>query len=161
MRSGTQRGGNDIRLRAKLRHLILAAILIVSVSAFTYPGMPDVIEMRQAGQDLLECDFDGIRAVVEANGDVGSLEASAKAMARWIRQFPSQFPAGSEQGHNTKARPEIWSDHAGFETAASKMADAADRLAELAKAENTEGVKLQVKAIGAACRDCHRDYRSR
>ena len=161
MRSGTQRDGSDIRPRALLKHLVVPALLIVAVSAFAYPGMPDVIEMRQAGQDLLEGDFNGIRAVAEANGDVESLEASAKAMARWIRQFPSQFPAGSEQGHNTKARPEIWSDHAGFEASANRMADAADRLAELAKAENTEGVKIQVKAIGAACRDCHRDYRTR
>ena len=29
-------------------------------------------------------------------------------MARWITQFPSQFPKGSDHGHNTKALPVIW-----------------------------------------------------
>jgi hypothetical protein len=30
---------------------------------------------------------------------VKTLENPAKAMARWIRQFPTQFPKGSEEGH--------------------------------------------------------------
>src|SRR5271154_6469642 len=95
---------------------------------------PDPIETRQAGQDLLSGDFAGIQAVVALNGDVKKLEDPARAMARWIRQFPSQFPKGSDTGHNTKALPVLWTDFAGFTKAAEDLAVASDKFADLAKA---------------------------
>jgi cytochrome c556 len=144
-----------------IKVLIPLAISTLLVSSVARADGPDLVEIRQAGQDLLAGDFDGIRAVVEAKGDVESLETPARAMARWIRQFPAQFPAGTAQGHGTKAQPAIWSDAEGFRKAADEMADASDRLAQFAKAGNAEGVTKQVKEIGAACRDCHRVYRAR
>jgi cytochrome c556 len=122
---------------------------------------PDPIETRQAGQDLLSGDFAGIRAVVAAKGDVKALENPAKAMARWLRQFPTQFPKGTEEGHNTKALPAIWSDPAGFQKAVEDLADAATKLAELAKAGDADAVAAQVKVVGDACAACHRTYRAR
>jgi cytochrome c556 len=82
-------------------------------------------------------------------------------MARWIRQFPTQFPKGSDEGHNTKALPAIWLDPAGFQKAASDLSDAATKLAELAKAGDAEAVAAQVKIVGDACGACHRTFRAR
>lgn len=121
----------------------------------------DAIETRQAGQDVFAGTFSGIRAVVAAKGDVKTLENPAKGMARWIKQFPTLFPKGSEQGHNTKALPAIWSDMAGFEKSANESADAATKLAELAKAGDAAGVEAQVKVLGDTCGGCHRTYRAR
>jgi cytochrome c556 len=136
-------------------------ILTLASSGLAFAGMVDVIEMRQAGQDLLEGNYEGIRMVVEARGEVEPLEAPAKAMGRWIRQFPAQFPPDTMQGHGTKALPAVWSDPGGFQKAAAAMADASDRLAAFAKAGDAKGVAAQVRVVGAACRDCHRDYRER
>jgi cytochrome c556 len=143
------------------RRPFLLVILTLAGSSLARAEGPDLIEMRQAGQDLLAGDFDGIRAVVEAKGDVESLEEPAKAMARWIRKFPTQFPPGSEHGGATRALSAIWSDASGFRKAAEDMANASDKLAQLAKTGDAEGVTSQVKAIGTACRSCHRDYRAR
>ena len=142
---------------------LVATLLIL---AFTRCGVahadgPDPIETRQAGQDLMASNFSGINAVVAAKGDVKTLEFPAKSMARWFRQFPTQFPKGSEQGHNTKAQPTIWTDPAGFQKIATTMADAADKLARLAKAGDVEGVISQVRVIGDTCGSCHRTYRAR
>ncbi len=90
-----------------------------------------------------------------------TLEVPAKAMARWIRQYPTLFPPGSDQGHTTKALPAVWTDMAGFQKDADTMADAADKLAELAKAGDADGVAAQVKVVGDACGACHRAYRAR
>jgi len=140
--------------------VLLAAVALATVSIARAQGT-DPIETRQAGQDLLSADFTLIRAVVTAKGDVKQLEKPAEAMARWMRQFPSQFPKGSDQGHNTKALPAIWSDMAGFQKAANEMADSAVKLADFAKAGDAEGVAAQVKVVGDACAACHRTYRAR
>lgn len=159
MRPAAQRSGH--RSVIWLRRSALLCFAMVSVATVAYSAPDDVIELRQAGQDLLEAGFNGIGGAVVDKDDVGSLEAQARAMGRWIRQFPKQFPVGSEHGHNTRALPAIWTDPAKFAAAASKTADDADKLADLAKAEDTEGVKAQIKVIGADCRDCHRDFRGR
>ncbi len=137
------------------------AILAFAAAGFAQAEGPNLIQIRQDGQYLLEGDFNGIRSVAEAKGDVEPLEEPAKAMARWIRKFPAQFPPGTEEGHATKALPEIWSDPSGFQQAADDMADAADKLAELAKAGDIEGVARQVKVVGSACSACHHTYRTR
>src|SRR5690242_18823565 len=80
---------------------VLAAITGFAVAGIANAEGYDPIETRQAGQDLVSADFAGIRAVVNVKGDVKSVANPAKAVARWIRQFPTQFPKGSEQGHNT------------------------------------------------------------
>jgi len=140
----------------------LAALLSAGTLAGARAQMPmDPIETRQAGQDLLAGDFGGIQAVVALKGDVTKLENPAKAMARWIRQFPSQFPKGSETGHGTKALPAIWTDFAGFTKVAEDFAVASDKLAELAKAGDAAALPAQIKVVGDACGACHRTYRQR
>ena len=145
-----------------LRRLATLAILAAAMGGgVAHADGPDVIETRQAGQDLLAGTYAGIRAVVAAKGDVKTLENPAKAMARWIRQFPTQFPKGSEEGHNTKALPAVWSDMAGFQKAANDFADASTKLAELAKAGDADAVAAQVKVVGDDCAACHRTFRAR
>ena len=105
------------------------AVLALATAGVARAEGYDPIETRQAGQDLLAGTYAGIKVVVTDKGDVKTLEKPAKAMARWIRQFPTQFPKGSEEGHNTKALPAVWSDSAGFLKAANDLADTATKLA--------------------------------
>ena len=141
--------------------LATMVVLAAAIAGIARAEGIDPIETRQAGQDLFNGTYAGIRAVVAAKGDVKPLETPAKAMARWMRQFPTQFPKGSEEGHNTKALPAVWSDMAGFQKTASEMADASTKLAELAKAGDADGVAAQVKVMGDTCAACHRTYRAR
>ena len=50
---------------------------------------------------------------------------------------------------------------AGFVKAANDLAEAATKLAELAKAGDTDATAAQVKVVGDACAACHRTYRAR
>jgi cytochrome c556 len=143
------------------KKLALLVVLAFGAVGVARAEGPDPIETRQAGQDLLSSTFGGIQTAVAAKGDVTKLEFPAKAMARWMRQFPTQFPKGSDQGHNTKATAAIWTDTAGFEKAATVFAQASDKLAVLAKAGDADGFEAQVKTVGDACGACHRGYRAR
>jgi cytochrome c556 len=143
------------------RKLVLLAVLGIATAGTASAQWAGIVETRQAGMALQSADFAGIRAVVAAKGDVKTLENPAKAIARWIKQFPTLFPAGTEQGHDTKALPAIWSDKAGFQKAADDLAEASTKMAELAKAGDTDAVTAQVKVMGDACAACHRTYRAR
>jgi len=142
------------------RKLVLA-VLALGLAGAAHAEAPDPIVTRQAGQELVLGDFTGIRAVVALKGDLTKLEQPAKALARWMQQFPSQFPPGSDTGHDTKALPTVWSDPAGFRKAADTLIEAADKLAQLAKAGDADGVASQVKVVGDACGACHRTYRAK
>ena len=135
-----------------------AVAALVSIGA--QAAEPDLIAVRRAGMALNAANFAGIRGVIAAKGDVKTLEAPAKAMARWIRIHPTLFPAGTDKG-DTRALPTIWSDPAGFRKDAENLAVAAEKLAELAKAGDADGVAAAVKPIVDACNDCHKTYRQR
>ncbi|HEX5327795.1 MAG TPA: cytochrome c [Acetobacteraceae bacterium] len=121
----------------------------------------NIIETRQAGQDLLSATYSGIREGVAHKVPVKAFDKSAAAMARWMTQFPTTFPPGSDHGNKTRALPAIWSDRPGFEKAAANLVAAADKLAQLAKADDTAGFTAQVKTVGDACTACHNKFRAK
>jgi cytochrome c556 len=121
----------------------------------------DLIETRQAGQDVVISVINDMKAAVAANADVKPFADDAKALARWFHNFPSLFPAGTETGHDTKAKPEVFSDPAGFAKAAQAASDAATSLAEAAKAGDAAEFAARFKTLGGACGACHRTYRVR
>ena len=143
-----------------IRKLAVAVLALTLAGAAQAEG-PDVILVRQAGQDLLLGDFAGIRAVVMLKGDVKTLQKPALAIAKWMKVFPSQFPPGSDKGDNTKALPAIWTDNAGFRKDANNLVEAADKLAEVAKTGDAAEVAAQIKAMGEACDTCHHAFRAR
>lgn len=126
----------------------------------TYAKGFNPIATRQAGQDLVNADYAGIRAVVALKGDIKELDKPAAAIARWMKQYPTLFPPGSDKGE-TKALPAIWTDPAGFKQAADNLVAAANKLAMLAKADDTAAFPAQVKAVGEACVACHKKFKER
>lgn len=142
------------------RTLALAVVASMALAGFARAEGPDVIAVRKAGQDLLAGTFDGIRGVVAAKGNITKLDEPAKAMARWIRVFPTLFPEGSDKG-DTKALPAIWSDHAGFVKDADALAVAAMKLAADAKAGKRDVMLADFKAVGEACRSCHQKFKAK
>ena len=141
---------------------LIAALALVTAGAGAAcaEGFNPIVT-RQAGQDLVLGDFAGIRAVVAAKGNVKELEKPAAALARWMEQFPTLFPPGSDKGDHTKALPAIWSDPAGFKAAADHLIAEANKLAMLAKADDAGAIPAQVKAVGEACGACHKKFRER
>ena len=102
-------------MRAGWIGLAVLSLGTVGVAWAQVPSAPfNVIETRQAGQDLLAGNFSGIIQGVRHKADVKAFANSSAAMARWMKQFPTTFPAGSDKG-STKALPTVWTDQAGFQ----------------------------------------------
>jgi len=122
------------------KKFLLGMVMTLAAASAAQAQEFNIIETRQAGQNLLSGDFTGIRAVVAAKGDVKTLENPAKAMARWMTQFPTTFPAGSDKGP-TKALPAVWSDPAGFRKAAGDFVEAAEKLTQLPRQGMPKGLR--------------------
>lgn len=144
-----------------LRAVATLALAIAAGAGAAQADGLDPIAIRQVGMDLTNGNFAYVRAVIKEKGDVKQLKDPAKAIARWGKTIPAVFPAGSDKGENTKALPAIWSDRAGFEKAASDMADAATKLVAAATAGDADAVAADTKLLGEACGGCHRHYRAK
>ena len=90
-------------------------------------------------------------AVQGAVKSIRDAQAGAAAAGAWDA---SSQTGGTVQ---TKARPEVWSDAAGFAAAWSTMDKA---LAAIAAAGDEAGFKAAFPALGAACKGCHEKYRA-
>ena len=76
-------------------------------------------------------------------------------------ELPTWFPAGTgpESGVKTEALAKIWEDQPTFQAAAQRLADEAAKLSDVATGEDIAAVGAQVGATGAACKNCHDNFR--
>ncbi len=149
---------------AKKLPLALALALFGSSAALAadQPSGFDMILARQAGQDLVAGDFVGLlQAAKNKLPDVKPFANAAGGIARWESVFVLMFPEGTEQGHKTRALPAIWTNRAGFETAAHNLAEAATKVQAAAKAGDQAAFAQDVQALGDACNDCHKQFRAK
>lgn len=142
----------------------LSAVGLAVAPAQAFDGLdpPGVIKARQAAFHLSAGIFGPMKASIDSGADVKPFTFGAKGLARWGRTLPSMFPAGTgaEAGVPTKAKPEIWTDRAGFEARAAEYAAAADKLAELADANDKPGFAAQWTVVRQSCSNCHDTYRA-
>jgi len=141
----------------------LAVVLAGMAGAGAWAAAPgfDPIKTRQAGQDMVFGSFAAMRQAVIHKLPVKPYAGTAAGIAKWMRQFPTLFPAGSDHGDNTKALPAIWQDRAAFDKDSANAAAAAQKLAMLAKADNGPGFAAQLKVLGGTCGTCHKQFRAK
>ena len=147
-------------------HAVLAAAtLSLAVAAAARPAdappadpHAGVIQARQAAFKLSLASFLGLKAAITRGDDPKTMVLPASAIAGWGKAIPTMFPPGS-QSAASGALPNVWSDRAGFESAAADMSAAAAKLADLAKAGDAPGVAAQWEVLKGACGNCHTKYR--
>lgn len=138
--------------------LSIGAMASVAMAA----GAPaDLVKERQ---DEMRTNSDTMKALLGIlKGDKPYDAATVKGMSDGIAaSFDKMWKDGvwdtSTQSITTenKAKPEIWSDAAGFEKARK---DAMDALAALGASTDLAGMKAALPKLGAACKGCHETYR--
>jgi cytochrome c556 len=93
--------------------------------------------------------------------DKAVLTTNAAKMNSLAAQEASWFPKGSgtESGVKTEAKPQVWSDPAGFAAAVQRLQGETAKLQQIAGTGDVAALKTQVQATGAACKNCHDKYR--
>lgn len=91
--------------------------------------------------------------------DATAATSSLQVFITETPEFLDLFPAGSESGYETRAKPEIWQDMADFESKGQELVSAAE--AAMAPAEQgLDAFRAAFGPIGQSCKGCHETYRA-
>jgi len=95
------------------------------------------------------------------NPDKALLASSAKTVNTLATGLPSWFPKGTgvEARPKSLAKPDIWTDAAGFSAAAANLQVQASKLNQAAMSGDVGAVKAQFRPTGGACKNCHDKFR--
>lgn len=124
----------------------------------------DVVAGRRAAMNLSGAAMSGMKATIDAGGSVRSQTFAAGGLLRWGRAIPGMFPAGTGPADLaegvTGAKPEAWSNRADFEANAAAFTAEAQKLSELARADDAAGFAAQWTVVRASCQSCHDSYKN-
>lgn len=100
----------------------------------------------------------GAAARINKAEDAKAVVVDAKLIQAGLKQLDALWPANSMTAES-RAKPEIWSDAAGFKAELVKIQAAADQVVAMAEKGDLQGSKDQMKAVAAVCGTCHQAYR--
>ncbi|WP_134726992.1 c-type cytochrome [Paracoccus luteus] len=150
-----------------MRLTLAAALALMPIAAIAQddPRL-DAVAARQGYFKLLGANM-GVLAGM-AKGDLAydeaqATQAGANIKALSLYHAPVHFAQGTstdDLGDQTAARPEIWTDSAGFAEKFAGLAAAAAPLPE-ALAGGQDSLGPVVQSLGGACKACHDGYRAK
>jgi|KBSSwiStaDraftv2_1062776.scaffolds.fasta_scaffold06984_8 cytochrome c556 len=135
---------------------------VAAGGAWAQSAAAQAVKDRQANFKQLGGAFKALNDQLKADKpDMAVIKASALKMKALAAQEPTWFPAGSgpEAGVKTAAKPQIWSDAAGFAARVKTLQLETTKLADAAAGGSLDAVKAQVPPTGKACAGCHDNYR--
>jgi len=143
--------------------LALAGCVAAADREVAAPAPPDlspqqIVAARQAAFHMSGAAMGNMKAAIDQGRDVSGQAYAARGVARWARALPTMFPDSTRSVTPTRARPEIFANRADFEAKAAAYAEAAERLAEVARGGDREAFAAQHRATAATCAACHDLY---
>jgi len=140
--------------------LAAAAVTLSAPASAQFAKPEDAIKYRKSALTVMATHFGRVAAM--ANGRIpfnAQAAADNAAIAETMSKLPfAAFVEGSGTG-DTKAKPEIWSDAAGFKAAYEKMQGEMSKFAAAAKTGNVDAIKAAAGATGGSCKACHDNFR--
>lgn len=140
-----------------LRFGVIALLIAVTGMAV---AQGDVIAERRAGLKRMGEAMTAMKVVADARAPGTQFAAQIDDMIGFYQRLPTLFPAGSGAG-DTKALPTVWSENAGFRTAAAEVVTRLQALRTAAASGDGGAFQDAWRAVGPACGACHRTYRAR
>jgi cytochrome c556 len=151
-----------------VKHLALAAAAlaaVVTAAAAQNRATPpaETIRMRQTNYKQMGAAMKGINEQVRSSSpQIEAIRAGSRTILGHAPNVLRWFPRGTgpESGVRTRARPEIWSDHAGFTRTGATLLVAARNLDAAARRGDIAAIRAAMPAVGRACSSCHDSYRA-
>jgi cytochrome c556 len=143
--------------------LALATLALTAAlpAAAQFQKPEDAIKYRQSALTVMGSHFGRIGAM--ANGRVPFDAAAAQANADLVVSMSKlpyvAFGEGTDKGGNTRAKAEIWTNRADFDSKAKAMQDEVLKLQAATKTGNLDQIKAAFGDAGKSCKSCHDNYR--
>lgn len=146
-----------------LASLTLAAI----VSTLSLPAMAqfqkpeDAIKYRKNALFVMAQHFGRVGAMASGKAPYDAkIAADNAAVVEMMSKLPwAGFGPGMDKG-DTKAKPDVWSDAAGFKKASEDMMTAVAQLNTAAKTNNLDALKTAFGGAAKTCKACHDAFRN-
>lgn len=148
-------------MRMKTRMAALGVAGVTALAASTvWAGMMSPAAQRQVVMKGNAGHMKALSAVAkgEAKADAGTV-VHAMALRELSVTIEHLFPQGSGGGES-RAKPEIWSDWAGFTKAADAFAAATPALVAAAQSGDAGQIGAALGEVGKTCGGCHKPYRA-
>jgi len=143
-----------------IRSLTLAALVVAAVPVGAAGDPADVVKMRQGFLSALGGHTTAIGTLAKGAVDAPEqvqmhADAIAALTEALARDAKAMWPEGSLTD-KSKSLPAIWEDWEKFQKAADRVAEAGRAFQEAA-AQGKAGPAM--RDLGAACKNCHEDFR--
>ena len=149
-----------------MKRLVLTAAAVAAIVATAAPRSrrpPTRSAMRQANYKQIGAAMKGINEQLHGGApSLAAIRAGSRIIVGFAPQVLRWFPRGTgpEAGVRTRARPEIWTDHAGFRRAGAGLLVAARAFDAAAQRGDLDAIRAAVPQVAHACCNCHDDYRA-
>ena len=140
---------------------IAAAILAATAVAVQAQQvkLEDQIKYRRAAYTLMSLNFGNLGAMAQDKKPFNKDEATRNAdfVAMLCTVPKGYFGEGTDK--DTKAKPDIWTHRADFDSKMDHMVTEAQKLPAVVRSGDMAAFRKQVGDVGSACKACHDEYR--
>lgn len=148
----------------KTSRILLAGIaLLVAGSTLAQMKPEDAIATRQAGYKFMAWNMGNIKRNVEGEYNKDQVVAAANVIAAIANSGMGKlYLPGTDKGigyHETKVKPELFTDKEGVGKVAKAFNDAANEMAKVAATGDAAAVKTAFGELGKTCKGCHEKFK--
>jgi len=147
---------------------LIATAAALTVATVTYAGshltqnQQRAMNARQSQMQLNVFNIGALGAMAQGNipydADIAAAAAANLAALARIDQTRYWVDGTDSSVEGSRAKPEIWTDRAGFNTANAALATATIELAAVA-GDGLDAMRTAFGPVGKACASCHEVYR--
>ncbi len=157
---------------AKLRKVLnsmLAAAALALLSNGSASGQEmnpeDIIKYRKSMMTVQSWSLRPLAQMVKGerpyDKDLAARNTAMLAFTSKTALVMEGFPAGTEKGAETRAKPDIWKDAEKFKQWADRFHAETVRLNDAANAGTLEALRTSFGAVSKSCSGCHNDFRTK
>ena len=159
-------GRNRLILLGGVIFAMIVVVVMIGIQPSNGADLPEIVVKRQ---DAMKGLGGAMKAIGESLGsgspDSALIVEKATAIGDAADVIPSLFPDGTGldaiEGR-VGAKPEIWQDWAGFETAAMNLGTYADALVAAAQTGDAAAMQAAFDTLGKdGCGGCHSKFRQK
>lgn len=146
-----------------MKHFLALLMIATAAAAAAADDPSSLVKYRQSVMKSMGAHMTAMALVVKKQvTSRAQLAAHAEAVRAVSDGLAAFFPAGTDPDRvTTAALPAIWQRWSEFAAAAQKLQRESVKLAAVAKWADARAFAAQFERVGAACSECHEQFRRR